>query len=128
MIVAFHSDTAVTSHEDDTVATLVSLELHVTDLSSAVLGLTVAVNCCVDHIVVRVTEDGLIVTDDGTIISTVTSTVAVFQFTVVAVIVADQFHTAVANHVESTVTIDVSLDVQVTVLSIAVLGNTTATS
>lgn len=80
------------------------------------------------QIVVRVTGDGDILTEVGTIISTVTDIVSVFQFTVVAVIVAVQFQTAVINHVASTDTIVVSLDVHVTLLSIAVLGSTTATN
>lgn len=128
VIVAFHSHLAVTNQSEDTVATQESFVLHDTDLSSAPLGDTVAVNCCVLQIVVRVTGDGDILTEVGTIISTVTDIVSVFQFTVVAVIVAVQFQTAVINHVASTDTIVVSLDVHVTLLSIAVLGSTTATN
>lgn len=45
VITAVPVDLAVTTPEDDTVATPVLLELHVTDGFEVVLGETVAVNC-----------------------------------------------------------------------------------
>lgn len=45
VMTALPVDLAVTTPEDDTVATLVLLELHVTDGFEVVLGETVAVNC-----------------------------------------------------------------------------------
>jgi hypothetical protein len=121
---------AVTTPEDDTVATEVLLEDHVTDLSVALEGITVAVNVCVSPTVIdndvlfRLTP----VTD--TVVSvTVTKHVVVFPPSfVVTVIVAVPAALAVTKPEDETVATEVLLEDQVTDLSVAFEGVTVAVS
>ena len=121
---------AVTKPEEETVATVVLLEDHVTDLSVALDGVTVAVRACVSPsvmdklVLLRLTP----VTE--TVFSvTVTAHVAVlFPSFVLTVIVAEPAALAVTKPEEETVATEVLLEDQVTDLSVALDGVTVAVS
>ena len=126
VMVAEPMATAVTFPLESTVALDVLLLVQVTVLSSALSGLTVAVSVSlapisrVSSVLLRVTE----ATGTGL---TVTLQVAL-ESPAWAVMVAVPLATAVTFPLESTVALDVSLLVQVTVLSVAFSGRTVAVS
>ena len=119
---------AVTTPEDETVATDVLLEDQVTDLSVAFDGNTVAVK---DSVSPTVRESDVLFK-----LTPVTGTVAAFTVTVhvavlapsvvVTVIVADPAAFAVMTPVEDTVATELLLDVHVTDLFVALVGETVA--
>ncbi len=128
MIVAEPAAFAVTTPEEETVATDVLLEDQVTDLSVALEGVTVAVNVWVSPTVIdseallRLTPVTATVAAD-----TVTEHVAFFPPSfVVTVIVADPAALAVITPELETVATDVLLEDQVTDLSVASEGVTVA--
>ena len=128
VIVAVPFPTAVTKPLEDTVATFVLLDFHVTVLSAASVGDTVAVNCTVAPLDVKVAEVLFRLMPVG-IIFTVTAQVAVFEpVFVVTIIVAVPFPTAVTKPLEDTVATFVLLDAHVTDLSVAFDGVTVAVS
>ena len=106
MITAVPSVTEVTIPDDETVATALSDDVHVTVASLIVApfwSLTVAVSCCVDPSDVNERLVGDSVIDAG--ICTVTEAVALVEPDI-AVIVAIPFATAVTRPVEDTVATD----------------------
>ena len=116
MIVALPSATAVTRPDDETVATVVSEDAHVTVAPGMTLpagSLTVATIVAVSSIDERVREVGDSSTVDVTC-PTVTE-VAAFTEPEVAMIVAVPFEAAVTNPAAETVATVVSDDAQVTV-------------
>jgi hypothetical protein len=128
VIVAFPADLAVTTPDDETVATEVLLEDHVTDLSVAFDGVIVAVN-------VRVSPTYMD-RDELLRLTPVTETVAELTVTehfavlppsfVVTVIVAEPAVFAVTTPEDDTVATEVLLDDHVTDLSVALAGETVA--
>ena len=128
VIVAEPAAFAVTTPEEETVTTEVLLDDHVTDLSVAFDGVTVAVKVCVSPTVI----------DNDVLfrLTPVTDTVAAFTVTahvavlapsfVVTVIVAVPAAFAVTTPLEDTVATVVLLDFHVTDLSVAFDGNTVA--
>ena len=127
VIVAVPSATAVTV-PPDTFATLSLLDVHVTVLSVALDGETVAVSVPVLP-VVRVRLVGEIVTPVASIILsffvTVTFTVAVLPLLVVAVIVAVPMETPLMIPPDTVATLSL-LDVHLTLLFVALEGVTVA--
>ena len=127
VITAVPSDTAVI-FPPLTVATPASLELHITVLLEAVAGSTVAVTVSVSPSV-RVMDFLFNVTEVGLIIlgfsDTLTLTVVVSPLTVLAVITAEPFPTAVIFPPLTVATV-LSLVVHETVLFVASLGATVA--
>jgi hypothetical protein len=133
VIVAEPLATAVTNPEELTVATEVLLEVQVTALLVAFVGATVAANCTVPPAEVIVELVGDTVTPvTATVVEpilTVIAQVAVFEPSVVlTVIVAAPLATPVTNPEELTVATDVLLEVQVTALLVALVGETVAES
>ena len=128
MIVAVPAAFAVTTPEEETVATDVLLEDQVTDLSVAFEGVTVAVRVCVSPTVIE--SDVLLRLTPVTATvwaCTVTAQVAFFPPSfVVTVIVAVPAAFAVRTPEEDTVATDVLLEDQVTDLSVAFEGVTAA--
>lgn len=130
VIVAVPAALAVTKPEEETVATDVLFEDHTTDLSVALLGVTVATSVWVSPTV--------IVIDDSLSSTPVTETVGAETVTtqaaflppslVVAVIVAVPADLAVTKPEEETVATEVLLDDQVTDLFVALEGVTVAVS
>ena len=128
VIVAVPAAFAVTTPLEDTVATVVLLEVHVTDLSVAFEGSTVAVKVSVSPTVMdRELLFRLTPVTDTFAADTVTVHFAVLDPSfVVTVIVAVPAAFAVTTPEEETVATDVLLDVHVTDLSVAFDGNTVA--
>jgi len=130
VIVAEPTDLAVTSPVDETVATDSALDDHVTDLSVAFSGVTVAVSVRVSPSSID-KENSLRLTPVTEIVLdlTVTEQVAVlppsFVFTV---IVAEPADLAITSPADETVATDSSLEVQETDLSVAFSGVTVAIS
>ena len=130
VIVTEPADLAVTTPEEDTVATDVLLEDQVTDLSVALDGVTVAVNVCVSPtVIVKDVMFRLIPVTEIVFALTVTAHVAVFAPSAVfTVIVADPAALAVTTPELETVATDVLLVDQVTDLFEAFEGVTVAVS
>ena len=128
VMVAFPSATAVTLPLASTVATEVLLELHVTVLSDALSGFTVAVRVAVSPSLSS-SEDLSKVTDSTatTFFVTVTEHVAVLS-PAFAVMVAVPSATADTLPLASTEATDALLDDQETVLFVALSGFTVAAS
>jgi hypothetical protein len=129
VIVTMPPDTAVTRPVLLTVATDVLLLLHVTLLLVALLGVTVADSCRVWPLLVNVADVWLrVMPVAGTGMFTVTVQVVVLfePSAVVAVIVTMPPDTAVTRPVLLTVAMEVSLLVHVTLLLVALLGETVA--
>ena len=128
VIVVVPTALAVTTPEDDTVATDALLEDQVTDLSVAFDGVTVAVNAWVSPTVIVSDVLFKLIPVTGTVAAfTVTAHVAVLApSTVVTVIVADPTPFAVTTPAEDTVATELLLDVHVTVLFVALAGETVA--
>jgi len=126
VMVALPVDFAVTKPVEDTIATLVLLEVHVTDGLVVVLGNTVALSCNVLP-VYRVAEVWLSEIEVASCL-TVTEQEALKSLpsAVLAVIVAFPADTAVTNPDEDTVTTLVLLELHVTDGLDVVLGNTVA--
>ena len=131
VMLALPLDTAVTKPFASTVATEVLLLLHITLLSVALSGVTVAVSCKVWP---RLVNDAVVllrvIPVTGTDIFTVTAQVAVLlePSAVLAVIVALPLATAVTRPVLLTLATDGLLLVHVTLLSVASSGVTVAVS
>ena len=131
VIVAVPLDTAVTRPFASTVATDGLLLLHITLLSVALSGVTVAVSCKVWPRLVRVAVVWLrVIPVTGTDMFTVTAQVAVLfdPSAALAVMVALPLDTAVTNPVLLTVATAVLLLLHVTLLSVALSGVTVAVS
>ena len=131
VMVALPLDTAVTNPVLLTVATAVLLLLHITLLSVAFSGVTVAVSCKVWP---RLVNDAVVllrvIPVTGTDIFTVTAQVAVLlePSAVVAVIVVLPLDTAVTRPFASTVATDGLLLLHITLLSVELSGVTVAVS
>ncbi len=127
VMVAVPSETAVTV-PPETFATLSLLDVHVTVLSVAFAGVTVAVKVSVLP-VVRVRLDGEIVTPVASMILsffvTVTFTVAVLPLLVVAVMVAVPIEIPFITPPDTVATLSL-LDVHLTLLFVALEGVTVA--
>ena len=130
VIVAVPGVFAVTTPEDETVATEVLFEVQVTDLSVAFEGLTVAVSVWLSpSVIVRLVLSRLTPVTDITFALTVTVHVAVLLPSfVLTVIVAVPGVFAVTTPEDETVATVVLFEVQVTDLSVALLGETVAVS
>ncbi len=128
VIVAVPAETAVTTPLLFTVATDVLLDFHVTVLLVVLLGYIVATNCSVapTQMVVLDLFNQMDVANCFTI--TVHEALRLLPSVVVAVIVAVPAETAVTTPLLFTVATDVLLDFHVTVLLVALLGYTVATS
>jgi hypothetical protein len=130
VIVTVPAALAVTTPEEETVATDVLLEDHVTDLSVAFEGVTVAVNVWVSPTVID--SDVLLrltPVTETVLALTVTEHVAFFPPSfVVTVIVVVPAAFAVTTPEEETVATDVLLVDHVTDLSVALVGATDADS
>ena len=124
VIVAVPAAFAVTTPEEDTVATEVLLEDQVTDLSVAFEGVIVAVSVCVSPTVMDIEVLFRLTPVTETVLAfTVTVHVAVFPPSLVfTVIVAVPAAFAVTTPEEDTVATEVLLEVQVTDLSVAFEG------
>ena len=130
VMVAVPAALAVTTPEDDTVATDVLLDDQVTDLSVALEGVTVAVSVSVSPTVME-RDDLFRLTPVTEIVCALTVTVHVAFLPpsfVVTVMVAVPAAFAVTTPEEDTVATDVLLDDQVTDLSVALEGVTVAVS
>ena len=110
---------------EETVATLVLLELHVTALLVALLGITLAVSLTVPFRPYRVEVSGVALMPVGWMGFTVTLQLAVLPLLLLAVMVAVPKPTALTTPLE-TVATEVLLELHVTVLLVALLGETVA--
>ena len=128
VIVALPSDLAMTTPEEDTSATDGALDDHVTDLSVALDGVTVAVNVWVSpSVIVKVVLLRLTPVTGMTFALTVTAQDAVLPPSIVlTVIVALPADLAMTTPVEDTSTTEELLDDHVTDLSVASFGDTVA--
>ena len=128
VIVVLPADLAITIPEEDTSATDGALEDHVTDLSVAFDGVTVAVSDWVSpSVIVRVVLSRLTPVTDMTFALTVTAHVAVLLPSVVfTVIVALPAVLAITTPDEETSATERALEVHVTDLSVAFDGDTVA--
>ena len=128
VIVAVPAALAVTTPLEDTVATVVLLDFHVTDLSVAFDGRTVAVKVCVSPTVI----DNEVLFRLTPVTETVAADTVTVHFAVLApsvvvtVIVEVPAAFAVTTPEEDTVATEVLLDDHVTDLSVAFDGNTVA--
>jgi hypothetical protein len=129
-MVALPAAMPVTKPLELTVATLVLLLLHVTVLFVALVGATVAVNCCVPPTAIDALVGDIVTPVTATVDEvTVTAQVAVLEPSwVVTVIVAVPAALPVTKPDVLTVAIAVLLLVQVTVLFVAFAGATVAVS
>ena len=128
VMTAFPADFAVTKPFDETVATLVLLELHVTAGLDVVLGRTVAVNCNVlsVYIVASVSLSEMEVASCLTV--TKHCAVRLLPSSVLTVMVAVPVEIGVTRPSDDTVATTVLLEYQETDLSVVVLGRTIAVS
>ena len=110
---------------EETVATLVLRELHVTVLLVALLGITLAVSLTVPFRPYRVEVSGVALMPVGWMVFTVTEQLAVLPLLLLAVMVAVPKPTALTTPLE-TVATEVLLELQVRVLLVALLGETVA--
>ena len=128
MIVAVPADFAVITPDEEMVATEVLLEDHLTDLSVAFEGVTVAVSLWVSPTVIE--SDVLLKLTPVTATvaaETVTEHVAVLcPSNVVTVMIAFPDALAVMKPVSDTVATDVLLEDQITAFSVALEGETVA--
>ena len=127
VIVVLPGETAVTRPFVDTLAIAVFELVHVTVLSVALDGVTVAVSCCVLPIS-SVAAIGVTAMPVGRICLTVTVHVVLIPLTVLAVIVVLPGAIAVTTPLVDTVAMAVFELVHVTVLSVALDGVTVAVS
>jgi hypothetical protein len=128
VITALPADFAVTKPVEDTVATLVLLELHVTDGLDVVLGRTVAVSCNVlpEHIVTSVSLNEMEVANCLTV--TTQRAVRLLPSSVFTVMTAVPVETGVTRPSGETIATSVLLEVQETDLSDVLLGKTVSVS
>ena len=127
VILTVPGDTAVTTPSTLTVAIAGLSDVQVTVLSVVLAGYTVAVTCELSPIS-SVKLLGVTMTDDASTLLTVTAHVALrlLPSAVVAVILTTPGDTAVTTPSTLTVAIAGLSDVQVTVLSVVLAGNTVA--
>ena len=115
----------MTVPSEETVATLVLRELHVTVLLVALLGITLAESLTVPFRPYRVEVSGVALMPVGWMGFTVTEQLAVLPLLLFAVMVAVPKPTALTTPLE-TVATEVLLELQVRVLLVALLGETVA--